>query len=283
MDNETAQKYGLRKGGLVHIESNELDKDALLRLDAEKYSNSFIWIDEINVQYSNVRRFMSNTNVDFNIVVQELRKLHASLGYSVIDEMFIDPQLRTLTDVFVKCEDTALSVDGLNCKKPTGVDFKWTIYPMSGYLVGRENSYATTKKSLPPVYFHFKNFRGIYNTDLFQRKGKYSKTAKEMDQSNVQLAVGEAEEVVEQYNEWGWLEEGALKLKRSGIDYLVAAELWNILKIWEHKKKPQIVGPQLQQYGIVKHHQNKLGQWVFKINQFDIEADTHSLAPAAAL
>lgn len=273
VDDITARNYGLKKGGVAHYESKELDKDALLKLD-EQYMDSFIWIDEINVQYSNIRRFMSNTNVDFNTVVQELRKFHTSMGYSVIDEMFIDPQLRTLTDVFIKCEDTALSVEGLTNRKPTGVDFKWTIYPMSGYLAGRENSYYVTKKPLPPVFFHFAPWRGTYNTDLFQRKGVYSMNKREQEKAmkaNIQVADDPVN--VEQANKWGWLEERAILLKKSGIEYLESHQLWQVLKVNEHGYMPADISKLglLDLYGITRHHQNRVGKWVYRIEQYDID------------
>lgn len=285
VDDGTARSYGLKKGGLVSVKSQEIDKWKLLDLDMQ-YADSFIWIDEINVGYSNVRKTQANTNIDFNIVVQELRKFHSSLGYSVIDEMFIDPQLRTLTDVFIKCEDTALSVDGLTVQKPTGIDFKWTIYPMTGYLVGRENSYYVTKKAMPPVYFHFKPWRGIYDSGQFQRKGTYTMSTKDREKLNAEITVEESQGNREEFDEWGWLEEKALQLKRSNIDFLVAGDLWNFLEIWKHGRKPIAVGPRLSQYGISRHHQNKTGQWVYKINDFSIDSlvadDSQPTALAAA-
>lgn len=273
VDDQTAMKYGLLKGGKVNYASEELDKDALLKLD-ERYRKSFIYIDEINVQYSNVRRTMANTNVDFNIVIQELRKFHSSMGYSVIDEMFIDPQLRMLTDVFIKCEDTALSVEGLEQNKPTGKDFKWTIYPMSAYLVGRENSYYATKKALPPVYFHFERWRGIYNTDTFQKKGTYTMSTRDREKGvKMDVSTELDSEVQEEVNRWAWLEERAMILKHSGIEFLESSQLWQFLKVREHGIYPSDISKLgiLQTYGITKHHQNHNGLWVYQISNFDID------------
>jgi hypothetical protein len=273
IDDTTAQQYGLRRGGVAHYEAGELDKEALLKLD-DRYRGGCIFIDEINVQYSNVRRFMTNTNVDFNTVVQELRKFKSSLIYTVIDEMFIDSQLRTLTDVFIKSEDTALSCEGLDSRKPTGLDFKWMIYPMSGYLVGRENSYPVTKHPLTPCFFHFGIFRGIYNTDLFQRKGKYSKNAREQ-KMEATIETSPSPEVVARFEKWAWLEERALILKKSGIEFLEAYQLWSFLEINKHKITSKEIGGMIGDYGIRKHHQNKLGQWVYQIEQYNIEGITN--------
>jgi len=145
IDDETAMKYGLNSGGVAHYESLPLDKDALLKL-YETYREGCLLIEEINVQYSNVRRFMTNTNIDFNETCQQLRKFKVSLLYNVIDEMFIDPQLRSLTDIFISTYDTAFDLDSLDRKKPAGLDFCWKIYPMTGYLRGEQGRYLAIKK-----------------------------------------------------------------------------------------------------------------------------------------
>jgi hypothetical protein len=145
-------------------------------------------------------------------VAQQLRKYQNSLIYTVINEMFVDSRIRELTDIFIRCEDTALSMEGLAARKPTGVDFKWTIYPMSGYMLGREQSYYVTKKPLSPVYLHFEPWRGIYNDKLAQAQGKmkygFNLTEKA---SNATLGIGEVEtkqsaETVDNIAQFKWLE-----------------------------------------------------------------------------
>ena len=166
IDEPTARKYGLNSGGIARYESEELEKDALLNLD-ERYHNKALEIEEINIQYSNVRRIMANTNVDFNQVAQKLRHFQMPLVYNVIDEMFIDPQLRAMTDIFIKTYDTAFDTESLESNKDTGLDFHWRVYPMSGYLRGEQGKYAVTHRPIDPVYLHFAPWRGIFETGTF--------------------------------------------------------------------------------------------------------------------
>jgi hypothetical protein len=205
-----ARQYGLHRGGTVTYRSKELDKEGLLRFDPQ-YNHGCYFIDEINMEFAEARRAMSNTNLYMDRVAQQLRKYQNSLIYTVINEMFVDSRIRELTDIFIRCEDTALSVEGLAQKKQTGIDFKWTIYPMSGYMLGRERSYYFTKKPLPPVYLHFEPWRGIYNDKLAQGQGKMKYGFNLADKTGNDVGVGietqqssETETAVDQYK---WLEK----------------------------------------------------------------------------
>jgi uncharacterized coiled-coil protein SlyX len=200
----------LHHGGVVTYTSQELDKEGLLRFDPS-YHEGCYFIDEINMEFAEARRSMSNTNLFMDRVAQQLRKYQNSMIYTVINEMFIDARIRELTDIFIRCEDTALSVEGLNHHKQPGIDFKWTIYPMSGYLCGRENSYYLTKKPLPPVYLHFEPWRGIYDDKLAQAPGKMKYGFNLADKTGNNVGVGietqqssETETAVDQYK---WLEK----------------------------------------------------------------------------
>ena len=214
VDDKTASKWTngiIKRGGTVTFRSQELDKEGLLRFDP-RYNHGCYFIDEINMEFAEARRAMSNTNLYMDRVAQQLRKYQNSLIYTVINEMFVDSRIRELTDIFIRCEDTALSMEGLAARKPTGIDFKWTIYPMSGYMLGREWSYYVTKKPLPPVYLHFEPWRGIYDDKLAQAQGKmkygFNLTKKT---GNNALGIGEIEtqpsaETVDKIAQYKWLE-----------------------------------------------------------------------------
>ena len=272
IDDATARKYGLSSGGIAHYESLPIDKDALLKLD-DNYRDGCLVIEEINVQYSNVRRFMSNTNVDFNEVCQQLRKFKVSMLYNVIDEMFIDPQLRALSDVFLRTYDTAFDLDALARKKPPGLDFCWQVYPMSGYLRGEQGRYALTHKT-EKVFFHFGPWRGVYDSGQHQEKGRYSLNKREREKEEALKAsysVESSDEVKDDINRWQWLIDNVRKLRNSGIEYLEAHQMWQVLQVVEHGYTPRVIGSMLPNFGITRHHQNKLGQWVHRIEQFRLE------------
>jgi hypothetical protein len=225
VDNEMAINEGLNSGGIVHYQSEKLDKDALLSLD-ERYRKACLVIEEINVEYSNVRRIMANTNVDFNQVAQQLRHFETSLLYNVINEMFIDPQLRSLTDAFIKTYDTAFDIESLNNCKPRGIDFKWTITPMTGYLVGEQGKFSNTHRSLPPVYFHFEPWQGVYNSLQNQEKGIYSLSTKEKNKRFIaKISAESSPELLDTLDQTKFVRELALKLKSEGRDELDRGEL----------------------------------------------------------
>jgi hypothetical protein len=231
VDDDIARNYGLNSGGTAHYEAEPLDKDALLDLvnfppDSKekdvKYYRSCIVIEEINVEYSNVRRAMTNTNVDFNQVTQQLRHFETSLIYNVINEMFIDPQLRSLTDVFVKTSDMAFDINNLNAKKPRGVDFAWEITPTSPYLRGLQGK----NKTLPPVYFHYEPWQGIFNTLQTQSKGIYSISTKDKNKRFLsKMEVESTQEMDSHFERWGWLIDMIQDWKRQGIRFLKKGEI----------------------------------------------------------
>lgn len=207
---DEVKPYGLKRGGSFKVTSQPLDREALLSLD-KKFINGCIVGDEFNLQYVEVRRTMSNVNLQVNHLCQQLRHFGTSLIYTVIDEMFVDTQVRSMTDVFIKCEDTALSVDGLMRGATPGVNFKWLIYPMSPLLYGRENCYHLTHKPLPPVYLAFKPFWGIYDTKQIQASGSRSYNPEKPD-------------ATENYK---WLEPLAVEMYERGDRYIPQIEIWS--------------------------------------------------------
>lgn len=223
VDDDTAHKYGLNMGGVVHYESEHLDRNMLLdqvnsswKID-ERFRRACLVIEEINVEYSNVRRPMSNTNVDFNQVAQQLRHFETSLIYNVINEMFIDAQLRSLTDVFIKTSDMAFDINALDEKKPRGVDFAWEITPTSPYLRGLQGK----NKTLKPVYFHYEPWQGIFDTLKTQKKGIYSMSTRDKNRRFLaRISAESSDEMKAHFDKWSWLVDMIQDWKRQGIKFL---------------------------------------------------------------
>jgi len=228
VDDKIAQSAGLNSGGTVHYESIDIERDKLLKLD-ETYRNGCLVIEEINVQYSNVRRFMTNTNIESNELYQQLRKFKTSLIYNVIDEMFVDPQLRALTDIFIRTYDTAFDLDALAREKKPGLDFCWMVYPYSGYLNGEQGKYGKTSRA-EKVFFKFEPWQGVYDSMRHQEKGVYSMNKREREAAlKEQLSVESSEETEETMKEVAWLIPKAIAIRNScikrGINSLEGGEL----------------------------------------------------------
>ena len=282
VDDDLARIAGLNSGGVVHYESLPLDKDKLLKMD-ETYRDGCLVIEEINVQFSNARRFMSNTNIEANEVYQQLRKFKCSLIYNVIDEMFVDNQLRSLTDIFIRTYDTAFDLDSLTRKKKTGLDFCWQVYPYSAYLHGEQGRYAVTQKATK-TFFKFASWHGVYDSFKHQEKGVYSLNKRERAAAEKEagLSVESSDDMEDEINKWQWLIDNVKKLKNSGVEYLEAHQLWQVLKVVEHGYTPRVIGSMLPNFGITRHHYNKYGQWVHKIETFLLEDENSKQSVGAA-
>lgn len=281
VDDEIAREAGLNSGGVVHYESLPIEKDKLLKLD-ETYRNGCLVIEEINVQFSNVRRFMSNTNIESNELYQQLRKFQVSLLYNVIDEMFIDPQLRALTDIFIRTYDTAFDIDALRRKKKPGIDFCWQTYSYSGYLNGEQGRYAVTKKA-DKSFFKFAPWQGVYDDKHHQEHGVYSLNKREREAAEkAKLMVESSEETETTINQWQWLIDNVRKLKNSGIEFLEAHQMWQVLEVVEHGYTPRQIGEILPTFGIHRHHQTKYGQWVHRIETFSLDNEANKQTVGAA-
>lgn len=281
IDDATARLAGLNSGGVVHYESKPLEKDKLLQLD-DTYRGGCLVIEEINVQFSNVRRFMSNTNIESNELYQQLRKFKTSLIYNVIDEMFVDPQLRALTDIFIRTYDTAFDMDSLEKKKKPGLDFCWQTYAYSSYLNGEQGRYAITHKP-EKSFFKFGPWHGIYDSWQHQERGVYSLNKRERAAAaKANLSVESSEDMESAINEWQWLIDNVRKLKSSGIEYLEASQLWQVLQVVEHGYTPRVIGTMLPNFGITRHHQTKYGQWVHHIETFSLDSEIDKQTEMAA-
>ena len=270
VDDELARSIGLNSGGVVHYESVPIEKDKLLKLD-ETYRDGCLVIEEINVQFSNVRRFMSNTNIESNELYQQLRKFRTSLIYNVIDEMFVDPQLRALTDIFIRTYDTAFDQDALERKKKTGIDFCWQVYAYSGYLNGEQGRYALTKRS-DKSFFKFAPWRGVFDTWKHQEKGVYSLNKREKAAAEkAQLSVDTSGEMESTINEWQWLIDKVLQLKKAGQILIHARPLWAYLEIASKGLTPNYMGTVLPAFGITKlKWDNSDKDWLYEVEVRDL-------------
>lgn len=271
VEDEEAREWGLNSGGIVHYESLPLEKSSLLKLD-ERYRGGCLVIEEINVQYANVRRFMTNTNINFNEVCQQLRKFKTSLIYNVIDEMFIDSQLRALTDIFIRTYDTAFDLDAMARHKKPGLDFCWQVYSFSGYLNGEQGRYALTHKA-KKAYFRFAPWHGVYDSMRHQIKDVYSLNKREEQAAKkAKLLAESSEDMKKTVNEWQWLIDKARQLKASNQTEIHARPLWAFLEIGERGITPAQIGKVLPAFGI-RHDRwdNKEKDHIYKISIYEVD------------
>lgn len=244
IDAATAGKYGLDEGRAV-FQSRELDKYKLLTFDPE-YSKGAFFIDEINVWLADARRSMSNQNLYASDVSQELRKLESALIYTCITEMFVEQRIRDITDIFIRSQDTALSPEGLAQKRTPGVDFRWTIYPISRKLTGER--YIDTRRTLPPVFLHARKFWGICDTLLRQQRRKFTVP---IGESTADITIDESPVVAEHRHKWGWLDPIAQQLLKDPRKWVPASEIYNHPEVRTRGIAKPVISTKLNElYGI---------------------------------
>lgn len=216
VDDETAQAFGLKEGGTVRFQSEELDKRKFLSFDPE-YAGCCVLIEEINVWLADARRSMSGQNLMADDVGQQLRKLKMPLVYNCINEMFVDSRIRDLTDLFIHTSDTALTRLGLSRQQQQGLEFAWYLYPMTPKITGEK--YADTRQRLGPYYIRGKPLWGLVETFKRQERRKGLSMA---DMSGVGMDVDyESDPANTTFNsKYGWVADKLNTLIGAGIDFV---------------------------------------------------------------
>lgn len=214
----------LYSGGVeITYEAGRLDRKVLLKMDP-RYWFSLIVLDEINIKFAEARRSSSNINLWYSDLNQQKRKFKMPMIYTVVDEMYVDGRVRNLTDVFIRCKDTALSPHGLIMKKHQGIDVEWTVYDMHGKLGGIP--FNESNHSLCSMTVNLRDLWGIIDTDETQAKGSRKYT--EIDEDEIpNLEITEDPEVVAVKRDWGWLEPIATRILHDGRQYIPVKEIYN--------------------------------------------------------
>ena len=244
ISDEVAGKYGL-KGGKAEYVAQRLDMQKMFRMD-KTYRGGLYAIDEINVNIADARKTQTNVNFYFDQVDQQLRKDRNGFIYTTIHEMWVDPRVRDITDLMIKCKDTARTPEGLASKKQEGVDIEFWVYPMTDYLTG--HTYAETGEKLGPYYLHAKQWWGIFDT--FQKQATGQKYARDIFKSTAPLEVGENQMAIEEYSKWGWLYEKIRDLHEEGVEEITSQEMWQYLEPFPLGISKALIARQLHSMGI---------------------------------
>lgn len=261
---EQAALYGIEPGN-VHYESEELSKHKFLNFYPDYFGSVFV-VDEINLWLADARRAMAQQNLLADDVAQQLRKWQSPLFYTCIHEMFVDSRIRDMTDMFIKTEDSALTLEGLRRKQRQGINFHWRLYPMTKKFTG--STYAETHHAIGPINVNGKNLWDIIDTYQKQERKKY-KPEEEGTEWPVQIPEDPA--VFEERSKWGWLYERILALHQNGIPELEDETLWKYLQIKERGLSSHLVGRQLKQMGITNRG-GRQGHRIYIIDTFDLKS-----------
>lgn len=264
---EDAAPFGL-SGGQVVYESEELDKPALLRLE-DKFHGGVIYISEINMEFAEARRSVTNTNLFFDRAEQQLRKLQSAMIFNVIHEMWIDLRVRGLTDTFIKTFDTALFTENLAEEKPQGCNFEWFIYPQTRKFNGMIYP-EDIQSPIGPFPVNLRKAWGIIDTYEKQAAGKFKYGMEFGAASSMALEVEESQAVLAELDKWGWLYKLIQNLHSQGYNEILDKELWDYLQVKERGLSTITVGKQLAIMGVMPYRHNSQGWW-YSIDAFDLD------------
>lgn len=244
-------KWALKMANyIVGYQSNELDQAEFLNFDIE--DSVAVMVDEVNIEFSEARRSITNRNLIFNKILQQLRKKKMNLIYTVQHEMWVDNRLRYQTDFFIRCQDICLKPGGIYLPYDFGEFATWTIYDMSGYL-GQGSYQETGKPVIENWKIPSKRWWGCYDTDLIQGEdgGIYGGPV-----SGGPVELKRSEYIVRESENNALIFDTLKQLHDDGIDELPSHKLYKMLGVTTHKGKVY-VGKILKGMGIEYHTWNK--------------------------
>lgn len=146
-------------GEKLIYQTQDLNKKKMMNFNLE---NGLVFVDEINLEFSEARRSMTNKNLTFNKLIQQIRKKQINMIYTVQSELWIDNRLRWQTDIFIKCQDSRMRPGGNRLPHLWGEVGYWSIYDMSGILGA--GSYFQTQRPVKTLKFYGKQWWNTYNT-----------------------------------------------------------------------------------------------------------------------
>lgn len=216
-----------KPGGIVSYKSGHINKQQFLSLDG-RYDGSCLFFDELNLEYGESRKSMTNVNLAVDTSVQQLRKMECPLVYTVLNEAYVDVRIRENTDIFIRCHDVAHKPQNMIQRMIPGAVYEWTIYPMSARVAGVNNTYADTGKPWGPIRITLRDMWETFDTHEKQAKGnkKYSEYMNE--KGIIPLDVSEDPETLRYRDTWGWLDERLDKFlkrhKQDGKEIVVTSQ-----------------------------------------------------------
>lgn len=223
----------LKNGKRIPMVSKPLDKLSLVELD-KVYSNGLIYIDEVNL-LAEARRAMSQENLMFSYILQQLRKRRLTIIWSAQSELHCEDRLRFQTDIFIMCED--ISIKKKNCG--IGELSLWKAHDFSGVVKGR-----TPRRSDDAIFYQGvqwnKPFWNTYNTWQLQEVRVGTKQRENPLDAEAQ---GMAAKIAEY-------------MRNNGIPKINKDRLWILFKVASHELRTR-TGMFLPEHGIFKSYDRR--------------------------
>jgi len=260
-------QWALRLGTLIAAyRSDDLDKMELMKFNIE--DNVAVLVDEVNIEFSEARRSMTNRNLIFNKILQQLRKRALNMIYTVQHEMWIDNRLRWQTDIFIKTQDVCLRPGGIYLPYDFGEYASWKLFDMSG-IFGQGTYSDTYTPVIDGWQFSAKQWWNTFDTKQIQgiETEVYGGNGAEP------IDIKRSEYVIKEQNNLARLYEVIQEFHDKGYELIEAEELWKALDITSKAGK-NYVGSILRERMGIKYANRK-----YRIPQADLDRPETMKAP----
>lgn len=226
----------LNNGNATLLASLPLDRLSMEELD-KVYTDGIIYVDEVNLMME-ARRSMSQENLMFSYILQQLRKRRLTIIWSAQSEQHCDDRLRFQSDIIIACSDMSIT----NPKCGIGELSKWQAYDFSGIVKGK--SHRNTKDML--FYEGIESNKPFWNT-YSTWEIQDTKSASRQDEQQA-----EAERIAA---------EIAAEMK-AGLSRIHRRELWKKYDLLDDRGMQVRIGKLLSsRHGIIKEDDNPTSRY----------------------
>lgn len=236
--------YHCANGSSSEKRSQPLDRLTLGELD-EVFNNGIIYVDEVNLMME-ARRSMSQENLMFSYILQQLRKRRLTIIWSAQSEMHCDDRLRFQTDIIIACND--LSITNPRCL--IGSLSKWKAYDFSGIVKGKSHSNNKDMLFYEGIESN-KPFWNTYNTWEIQDVSTATRTD-EIQEEAERIASEIAEDM------------------KSGNGRIHRRELWRKYDLLDDRGMQVRIGKILSsKHGIIKENDNPTSRYYVVEDEYE--------------
>jgi hypothetical protein len=228
--------------------SKPLDDISLTNLD-DIYQNGLLLVDEVNMEFSEARRSMSNKNLMFSYILQQLRKRRMNLIWTAQSEMHCDDRLRFQSDFIIMCKDQSLVV-GSKCG--VGEISSWRVHDTSGIKTGE---LAKTVEEMIVAEWYIWNKPWWNSFDTLQLQGISRKRAEAAAAANNSIDRSEDARQLA----WNIINNA----KKNKVSEMPAENIWEMIGISDDLGMQISVGRHLQSIGCRRTRHGKVGRYYY--------------------
>lgn len=229
--------------------SKPLDDISLTNLD-DIYQNGLLLVDEVNMEFSEARRSMSNKNLMFSYILQQLRKRRMNLIWTAQSEMHCDDRLRFQSDFIILCKDMSLVPEK---KCGVGEISYWRVHDTSGIKTGE---LAKTTEDMIIAEWYVWNKPWWNSFDTWQLQGISRRRAEAKAQINNDK-VDRSEDA--RQLAWNILNNA----KKNRINEMPAENIWQMVGVDKDQGMQISIGRYLQSIGAIRTRHGKVGRYYY--------------------